>query len=677
MTLLLSPIDALTAASSQARVDPERDPRILSSRSEPVSRHAFRDVPRGARVVASEQSFPGERAARFPQLAGSACLYDHAGFKGVYSCLSAGDHASLPVGWDNRATALVLSPGIVVDLFDESGLRGASTTVFSTESNLAQLSFAARASSMRIRTLGTPAAGEITSKADAARFLMTASYGADMAEVSRVARMGPEAWLNEQFRTAPRDSHWAYVVERKGPIGCNPCSARYINAPMESFWDQATQGPDQVRQRMVFALSQIFVVSTVNSAVEIQEDAHASYLDVLSRNAFGNFRTLLEDVTLHPTMGHYLSHFRNQKGDPATGRMPDENYAREVMQLFSIGLWELNPDGTRRKDGSGRDIPTYGQDDVIGLARVLTGWGWAGSATTEDFWQGWAGNAHGANWNRRMQLYPQYHSMEEKRFLGTVIPAGTDGQQSLRIALDRLFLHPNTAPFISEQLIKRFTSSNPSPAYVARVASVFADNGRGVRGDLQAVLRAVLLDGEARRPDRQQVATAGKLREPMLRLGQWLRAFNARSPSRIYDIWNLEDPVSSLGQNPLRAPSVFNWYRPHYAPPGEIKSRGMVAPEFQITHETTLTGYANFVTHLAERGVGSVQPNYSEAMALAGSPSQLVDHLNLLLVAGRLTGANRTLIIDAVTAVPASQAATRVHTTVALTMLTPEFLVQR
>lgn len=587
----------------------------------------------------------------------------------------------MPAGWNDRATAVLLAPDVVVDFYDATGLTGEGRTVFATESNLASLAMGARASSMRVRTLAPPLTGAVMPRSEAARFLMQATYGPSWGEIDRVAAIGAEAWLQQQFSTAPRDSHWAYVVERRGPIGCNPCNARFINATMESFWDQAVRGPDQLRQRMVFALSQIFVVSTVNSAVEVQEDAHAGYLDVFSRNAFGNYRTLLEEVTLHPTMAHYLSHFGNEKEDPVTGRIPDENYAREVMQLFSIGLWELNPDGTRRKDAQGRDIPSYGQDDVMGLARVLTGWGWAGANTNEESWRGWAGNAGGANWNRPMQLYPQYHSTSEKRFLGTVIPANTSGRESLRIALDRLHNHPNTGPFVAEQLIKRFTTSNPSPAYVARVAAAFADNGRGVRGDLRAVIYAVLMDSEARRADARNADTTGRLREPMVRFGHWMRAFNARAANNSYQIWNLEDPVSSIGQNPLRSPSVFNWYRPAYAPPGEIQQRQMVAPEFQITHETTITGYANFVISVVERGFGfgdsAIRPDYSAEMALAGTPAALVDRLNLLLTAGRLSATNRQLIIDAVSAVPASNAATRVHTAVALTMLSPDFQVQK
>jgi uncharacterized protein (DUF1800 family) len=526
--------------------------------------------------------------------------------------------------------------------------------------------------------------------ADAARFLVQASYGPNWDDIAWVAAKGHAQWLNKQFATAPMDSHWAYVMERKGPPGCNPCNAEYINAVMESFWMQAVRGPDQLRQRTVLALSEIFVVSTVNSSVEIQADAHASYLDMLSRNAFGNFRTLLEQVSTHPTMAHYLSHMKNQKEDAASGRIPDENYARELMQLFTIGLWQLNPDGSRRKDGQGRDIPTYGQNDVMGLARVFTGWSWAGPDTSEGRWQGW----DGFDWKNQLQNFPQYHSTSAKQFLGVTVPAGTSGAASLKIALDTLFNHPNTAPFISEQLIKRFVTSNPSRAYVGRVSARFANNGSGVRGDMKAVLRAVLTDKEARSGTKAAGAQWGKLREPMVRYGTFMRAFNVRATSGYFRLWNLEDPVSSIGQNPLRAPSVFNWFRPGYAPPGAIMAAGLVAPEFQIAHETTVTGYANFIVGKAERETRWWRDNvaaqygptndflaadYSAELALAGTPAALVDRLNLLLTAGRMTPATRTLIINAVTAVPANANAgnTRVATAVALTMVSPEFIVQK
>ncbi|MDM7950757.1 DUF1800 domain-containing protein [Hydrogenophaga sp.] len=510
--------------------------------------------------------------------------------------------------------------------------------------------------------------------------MIQATYGPNMAEIQRVSSMGPAAWIDQQFLTASMDTHWDYVMVRRGPPGCTVCDSSFINSAMESFWMQAVRGPDQLRQRTVLALSEIFVVSNINSQIDSVEGAHASYLDMLSRNAFGNFRQLLEQVATHPAMGQYLSHFRNEREDPVTGRIPDENFAREVMQLFTIGLWQLNVDGTRRRDGSGNFIPTYIQDDVSGLARVFTGWSWGGPDRSDSRWNGWIGVN---NWREQMQNYPSYHSRSEKRFLGVTIPANTSGEESLRIALDTLFNHPNTGPFIGRQLIQRLVTSNPSPAYVGRVAAAFNNNGSGVRGDMRAVLRAVLLDPEARDPNIANQATWGKLREPMVRFGNWMRAFDARTQSQplMYRIWNLEDNVRSLGQNPLRAPSVFNWFRPDYAPPGEVMSRNLVAPEFQITHETTVTGYANFISWGVERGHGDnntlVLANYAPEIALANNPAALMDRLNLLLTAGRMSTSTRQIILGAVNAVPAADSTRRVHTAVTLTMISPDFIVQK
>jgi uncharacterized protein (DUF1800 family) len=487
-----------------------------------------------------------------------------------------------------------------------------------------------------------------------------------------------------------------WVPARGGAPACNPCDSKFINAAMESFWLQAIQGEDQLRQRMVFALSEIFVVSTINSAVDIQPEAHASYLDMLAKNSFGNFRTLLEDVARHPTMGHYLSHIRNEKADINTGRLPDENFAREVLQLFSIGLWQLNPDGSRRKDSSGADIPTYNQADILGMARVFTGLSWGGADTDSARWQGWPVNGiNSVRWDLPMQMYAANHSPEEKRIInGVIIATNTDANNSLKIALDTIFNHPNVGPFIAEQLIKRFVTSNPSRAYVGRVAAAFANNGNGVRGDMQALLRALLLDNEARDEAKAADPAFGKLREPMVRFGNYMRAFNVTSYDGRFKIHNLEDPVSSLGQNPLRAPSVFNWFRPDYTPPGELLAMGLVAPEFQITHETTVTGYTNFIMETAERDTqafreiirqyGPVQDylagNVSAELALADNVPALLDRLNLLLLAGRLTPATAALIGDGITDIATGSynwRENRVSAAIGLMMASPEFVVQK
>jgi len=525
---------------------------------------------------------------------------------------------------------------------------------------------------------------------DVVRFLSQAGFGGAGADIDRTQRIGFPAWIDEQFSLS-QDRHQGYVDTQIAAATLAGQSTNQQNWIYESFWRTAVSGNGQLRHRVAFALSQIFVVSLADSSVGENTRGVASYLDTLGRNAFGNFRTLLQDVTLHPMMGLYLSHLRNQKEDPSRGRVPDENYAREVMQLFTIGLYELNLDGTVRLDSRNEPIETYTNEDVTGLAKVFTGWSWAGPDKSDTRFFG--GNASADRAVLPMQSYPKYHSTSEKRFLGTVIPeqASADPEASLRVALDRLFSHPNVGPFIGKQLIQRMVTSNPSPAYVARVASAFNDNGSGVRGDMKAVIRAVLLDPEARSP-LPGATDYGKLREPVLRIAHWLRAFGAQSASGRFLIGNTDNPNSSLGQTPMRSPSVFNFYRPGYVPPNtDIAAAGLVAPEMQITHESSVAGYLNTLRSVISSGIGSgsprdVQPDYGEVIGLADRPDALVDRIGAMLIAGEMSPELRAQAIDAVGAVAVStsnaqSAATarlnRVKLAVFLVMASPDYLVQK
>ncbi len=525
---------------------------------------------------------------------------------------------------------------------------------------------------------------------DVVRFLSQAGFGGSGAEIDRTQRIGFAAWINEQF-SQPQDLHQAYFdSQAEAAIAANQ-STNQQNWVYESFWRTAVAGEGPLRHRIAFALSQIFVVSLADGTVGQYPRGVASYLDMLGRNASGNFRTLLQDVTLHPMMGLYLSHLRNQKEDPSRGRVPDENYAREVMQLFTIGLHELNLDGTVKLDSRNEPVETYTNEDVSGLARVFTGWSWAGPDKSDTRFFG--GNAWAEREVRPMQSYPKFHSTSEKRFLGTVVAAqsAADPEASLRAALDRLFAHPNVGPFIGKQLIQRLVTSNPSPAYVARVASAFNDNGSGARGDMKAVVRAVLLDPEARDP--QPGATDyGKLREPVLRIAHWLRAFGARSASGRFLVGNTDNPNTSLGQTAMRSPSVFNFYRPGYVPPNtDIATAGLVAPEMQITHESSVAGYLNTLRSVISGGIGSgsprdVQPDYAEVIGLADRPDALVERIGAMLVAGDMSPDLRTQVVDAVGSVAVStsnaqSAATarlnRVKLAVFLVMASPDYLVQK
>ena len=522
----------------------------------------------------------------------------------------------------------------------------------------------------------------------ASRFLTQATFGPSVPQIDHLVQAGYRGWLDEQF-AKPQTLHAPEV-----PLFGDPITPKFVGFyPIQStFWRQAATADDALRQRVAFALSEIFVISINDMSVIEFPRGVASYLDMLGTNAFGNFRQLIEGVALHPMMGLYLSHLGNRKEDPATGRIPDENFAREVMQLFTIGVEALNDDGTVRKDAAGKPIENYGNDDVMGLAKVFTGWSWAAPETTDArFFAAqpiplfFSPDAAPDRDIRPMQLYPQFHSASAKSFLGLTIPAGTDGPTSLKLALDKIVAHPNVGPFIGRQLIQRLVTSNPSPAYVKRVAAAFADNGSGVRGDMKAVLRAVLLDDEARAVPATGDSTAGKVREPMLRITAWMRAFNVKSNSGGWAYYFASDPVTSIGQAPLQAPSVFNYFRPGYVPPrSEIGNAGGVAPEMQIVGETTVASYLNVVeSSVGYFGTGfllDLNSDYADEVAIADDAPKLVARMNLLLAAGTMSAANQALVQQAVESVPVGGVLwreNRARLAVLMSMASPDFIIQK
>jgi uncharacterized protein (DUF1800 family) len=510
---------------------------------------------------------------------------------------------------------------------------------------------------------------------DAARFLIQATYGpaspADVAAITgEPTGFGP--WLASQFGQ-PLTSHLAYYDAAKA-AGEELSS----NQVMESFWKQAVTGPDQLRQRVALALSEIMVISDQNGNVDPEGMAH--YLDLLEADAFGNFRQLLADVTLDPTMGVYLNMLGNDQGDPANGINPNENYAREVNQLFSIGLYKLNPDGTLILDTTGLPIPTYDQDVVKGFAQVFTGWTWAGGDHSDP------NNFYNVNpnWRQPMEAWPEHHSPGSKLLLdGATLPAGQTPQQDLDAALDLIFHHPNVGPFICRQLIQRLVTSNPSPAYVYRCAQAFANDGVGVRGNLQAVLSAILLDYEARATTFLSQPGYGKLREPIVRLAQLLRVVNATPPADgKWRIWDTEDAGYGLDENPLRAATVFNFFEPTYVQPGAIARAGLVAPEFKITTDTTVFGAADFLHDVIYYGAAfdpyTIVPNYSQLVGL--SNTDLLDTLNLVMMANSMSPQTRAILQTAL-ADPSfsdpSDATTRVRNLLYLIELSPDYIAQR
>jgi uncharacterized protein (DUF1800 family) len=530
-----------------------------------------------------------------------------------------------------------------------------------------------------------------SSPAETARFLTQATFGPTETEIESLRDQSFASWIAAQQNTPVGASALTYMDDRLVVLKAANANATLNSTHFyEYFWKDAATAPDQLRQRVRFALSEIFVVSFADPVVDPR--GMASYYDMLGKNAFGNFRTLLEDVTLHPMMGLYLTHLGNIKEDPTTGRTPDENYAREVMQLMSLGVFALNNDGTPQKDSAGNNVPAYSASDISELAKVFTGLSWYHPTPTNSTFSG--GSRSASSYVTPMIAYPNFHSLSAKNFLTTSIPASTtaDTTGELKIALDAIFNHPNVGPFISKQLIQRLVTSNPSPAYVGRVAAVYNNNGQSVRGDMAAVVRAILLDTEARNMSAGNDATYGKIREPIVRLGNWMRTFGATSQTGNWLVGSTS-ASTSLGQSPLAAPSVFNFYRPGYSPPNtKIGTAGLVAPEMQIVDEVTVAGYANSLQTAITSGIGTgndVRVALTAEVAVANDPAVLAERMNTLLLYGSMSAPLKQRIVDSVTGVtvPAStgtnQAAidtallNRARLALYLTMVSPDYLTQR
>lgn len=537
----------------------------------------------------------------------------------------------------------------------------------------------------------------------AARFLTQAAFGpnsdstsdADITpqNVQTVMSMGFAAWIEDQFKK-PLGLHQPYLdyLVRKG-------TSIYGDHKVQSWWRQVmgvgtpypgakVQAADPLRQRMAFALSEIFVISDNVDELNNQPRGMANFYDMLVRGSFGNFRDLLYNVSTHPCMGVYLSHLKNRKADPVLGTFPDENYAREVMQLFSIGLWELNPDGTRRLDGQNQPIPTYDNVTITNFARVFTGMSYGGTGGTQFWWPP-------PNYTSPMRMWDAHHDLDPKTLLnGVTLPArtpsnpdkGTAGLADLNAAIDCLFNHPNTGPFICKQLIQRFVTSNPTPAYVGRVAAKFADNGKGVRGDMKAVIRAMLLDDEARNPLMLSSAAFGKLKEPYLRTANLMRAFNAKSTSGQYRLSYLNEIHF---QQPWSSPSVFNFFRPGYSPAGPLSDAGLVAPEFQIVNAISALSVPNYHFWAVRQGFnrwGDSNPAYvvrgqfGPEKALINDVPALLRRLDLVMTGGTLPPEQHQIIREAVEGINSTMwdwQNERLYMAVYLIASTPEFAVLR
>ena len=507
-----------------------------------------------------------------------------------------------------------------------------------------------------------PAAAPVPpTDAQAARFLAQAGFAAPSAEIASVKAQGYGAWLDAQFALPVTDGHFDWMVARGYAVDANRNSFAGVD---NTLWRKLLSAPDVLRQRVVLALSEIFVISMAGLAVSWRGFTVAAYMDMLEQRAFGTYRELLDGVSLSTGMGNYLNMRGNLKEDPKTGRVPDENYAREVMQLFTIGLVQLKPDGTPLLGSDGKPQDSYVQANITDLARVFTGWDYDGASATDP-----------AFMKKPMVNIAARFSTGAKKVLSVDIPATADGPAALKIALDTLASHPNVAPFIGRQLIQRLVTSNPSAAYVGRISAVWASSG----GSLQAVIRAILLDPEARTAS--SAPGAGKLREPVQRFVQWGRSFGAASPTGVWNVGDTTNPATRLGQSPLRSPSVFNFFRPGYVPPNStLGSNAVTSPEFQLCNESTVAGYLNFMQTAIASGVGEVKASYTAELALATDATALVNDLALRLAAGSLSATTLATISTAVGSIAATTDAgklNRVQAAILLVMACPEYQIQK
>ena len=530
------------------------------------------------------------------------------------------------------------------------------------------------------------------------RFLGQSTLGANYETIVEVAQKGEENWLTEQFALQPAFTLEQYVSDltlwaadsvltNGGDVSRIDPLLRYWHF---AWWQYVMSTDDLLRSRVALALSEIFVISELPQLDDFPL-ALANYYDMLMRNSFGNFRTLLEDVTFHPAMGVYLTHMNNPKSDPATNRFPDENYGREVMQLFTIGLYELNPDGSRKLDENGNFIPTYDNEDIQEFAKIFTGMTWG-----DNFVFG-RDPTREQSYTIPMQIFDFWHEPGTKTLLnGVVVPDRNpvDGIADVSDALDNLFNHPNVGPFIGHLLIQRLVKSNPSPEYIARVTAAFNDNGQGIRGDMKAVIRAILMDEEARNCPSDD-AFSGMLREPMVRYTHAARAFNAASNEGTYRN-SMNDFYNLTFQRPLGSPSVFNFFQSNYQPIGSVEENNLVAPEFQITNSVSIMGYGNELHDWVMRDYdvmqyGSIfngeQTTFDKRVNLdlsheiqlgeTGDIEALIERLDLLLTHGLMTEKTKSIIRKAVADIPDHRANLRGRTAIFLTMISPDYLIIR
>ena len=510
---------------------------------------------------------------------------------------------------------------------------------------------------------------------DASRFLAQASFGAKLPYIQSVSDMGYEQWIDDQFTKTPtyytpamyqiwqdQKNQWAAAgIDTSDVFGPYSLTFNY------TWWDINMKKEDVLRQRVAQALSEILVIST-NSDIDSWAEAITSYFDIMVAQSFGNYKDLLTQVSLHPAMGYYLSHLNNPKTNEAENIRPDENYAREIMQLFTIGLYKLNMDGSQQLDFDGLPIPTYDNDDIKQMAKVFTGLG-CGALIDPTSWPYvpifgvgmWA-----IDKRVPMAMYSSQHEPGPKYLMdGYTIPSGQTGMQDITQAINFLFNHQNTAPFVSYRLIQRLVKSNPSPEYIGRVAAKFANNGSGVRGDMKAVVKAILLDPEAREGDAMLEKENGQFRNGTLRYLQFMRTSDLIIPTNRYWV-NGYDFYEATLHLPFKAPSVFNFYLPNFQPIGPIADLDLVAPEFKSHNTSTAINYINRVHAAVQWNAVSwswqgndpdtdepleptVELNTSYLESIADDPEKMINFLDKILTHGQLSDFTRSNMRTAMT----------------------------
>ena len=534
----------------------------------------------------------------------------------------------------------------------------------------------------------------------ASRFLAQTTLGANYEEIHRTAEMGLANWLAEQFTLAidaVQVTHDSLKQIFNDSLVANGLAEKSLMSPhfkQFAWWQTVMTSDAQLRHRMAIALSELFVISD-RSDIVLFPRAFANYYDMLQTNAFGNYRDLFRDVTLHPAMGFYLSHINNRKTDLSINRFPDENYARECMQLFTIGLYELNNDGSRKTDAHGNWIPTFDNTDITEIAKVFTGLGFNYNrfGISTDY-------AH-ADYYSPMIMFEEEHEPGEKVLLKKhIIPAGQTGMEDIEDAIDILFHHPNTGPFFCKFLIQRLVTSNPSPGYIDRVATIFNDNGNGIRGDMKAIIKAILLDTEARDCSFREDITYGRMKEPIIKFVEQMRAFNATSPNGSY-FNRTGDFVTATGQRVLSSPSVFNFFQSDFQPMGPIRDQDLVAPEFQMLNANTSVGFHNYMgkgfysdipfedaiaLYYAgtnadyDRTQGQVTQDFSVEIALLNDPDALIERLDLLLTHGAMSDTTKDTIKDVLTSLendPHANDRRKIGIVIEMVVISPEYNILR